>query len=375
MSTETELTIQDVTRLLQDPSPENRAIAAEKVSHVFSNTNVTEKERKIAEEIFRMMLKDAAVRVRQALSESLQENADLPHDIAMSLSTDVDDVALPMIQNSVVLSESDLVEIVETRGETLQKAVASRPDVSELVSEALIKTDNEDVVTTLVSNDKAKISENSYGTVLSNFGSNEKISGMMAMRSELPVNVAERLVSMVSDQLREHIMTHHKISGAMATDLLLEAREKATVSLLDGNDVATDVKALVQQLHDNKRLTPTLVMRALCTGDTAFFEHAIAVMCQIPVINAYKIIHEGGQVGLKKAFEKAEIPDQFVNVASAALELTNEMVETGGDDREMLRQLIMERVLTYFEFLEKEMDGESIDYLIGKLNSVSASAA
>lgn len=361
----------DVLKLLQDPSPENRAEAAKKVGEVFGAADLGDKEKAIAEDIFRTMLKDAAVRVRQALSESLKDNPAISADIVSSLAKDVDDVALPMIESSTVLSDADLIEIIETRGEALQMAVANREGVSEQVSDKLVDTANETVIGALVSNDSAKIAEKTFDRVLNEYGSNEAISSSIAQRSKLPMNVAERLVTMVSDHLRDHIMTHHDISSSMATDLLLEAREKATVGLLGaGNTSSQDVQSLVDQLYDNGRLTPTLVLRALCTGDTTFFETALAKMCKIPVSNAYKIIHAGGEAGLAKAFEVAKIPVQFVNLAQAALDLTDEMVETGGDDREKFHQLIIERVLTNFEFLEEELDVESIDYLIGKLKTV-----
>lgn len=51
----------------------------------------------------------------------------------------------------------------------------------------------------------------------------------------------------------------------------------------------------------------------------------------------------------------------------AALEVAEEMLETGGDDREMVKQLMIERVLTT---VEDSVDTENLDYLIGKLQKV-----
>ena len=59
-------------------------------------------ERVLAEDIFRIMVKDAEVRVRQALADNLKENLDLPRDVARALANDVDSVSLPIIQFSEV---------------------------------------------------------------------------------------------------------------------------------------------------------------------------------------------------------------------------------------------------------------------------------
>ena len=223
------LSIADVAKLLQDPSPENRAKAATSVGKTFSGNALTDSERAIAEDIFHAMLADAAVRVRSALSESLKENPNVPHDVAVSLAKDVDEVALPMIKSSSVLSDEDLIAIVETRGADLQKAVASRESVSASVADKLADTGNEDVVATLVANNGADISEETFDKVIDEFGENEKINEPIVMRDKLPIDVSERLVTLVSEKLQQHILSNHEVSASIATDLLLESREKATV--------------------------------------------------------------------------------------------------------------------------------------------------
>jgi uncharacterized protein (DUF2336 family) len=361
------LTGNDVSRLLQDPSPENRAEAAVKVSGAFNAGNLSDNERKIAETIFRTMIKDAAVLVRTALSESLADNPDVPHDVAKSLALDVAEVALPMIESSYVLTDEDLIEIIETKGEVEQQAIARRDTVSSTIADALVDTDNENVVASLVSNEGADISHATFEKVLDKFGDKEIVSDPLSRRAALPLKVSERLVTMVSDKIREHIMSRHDVSEAMASDLLLEAREKATVSLLGKNQLGYDVVGLVKQIHENERLTPTLIIRALCMGDVLFFETALSVLAGIPAINVYELIHDKGTLGLSKLFERAGIPEHFVKVAKAAMKVSEEMVRTSGDDRKIYQTLMIERVLTALES-EMETENESVDYLISKLN-------
>jgi len=358
----------DVAKLLQDPNGENRAVAATKVAATFDSSKLTDKEREIAESIFRHMVKDAEVRVRQALADSLKDNPNVPHDVATTLAKDVDQVALPIIEQSIVLTDADLMDIIQTSGLDAQKAVAGRASVSAELADALTENGNEEVVATLVGNEGADISESTYGKVLDKFGDSELVQSPLAQRSELPVSVAERLVTLVSEQLRDHIMTHHEVSSSVASDLLLESREKATVSLVEGESRDT-VEELVEQLYANKRLTPTLMLRALCLGDTTFFEVALARKVGIPVANAYKLVHDKGDMGLRRLFEAAKIPPQFLNMARAALQVADEMIITGGDDREQFKQLMIERVLTT---IEDDVDTDNLDYLIGKLQRVEA---
>ena len=149
--TETRLTESDVRNLLSDPSAETRAQTAAKLAIQFDQGDLSSSERAMAEEIFRIMVKDAEVRVREALAVNLKENPNVPHDVAITLAKDVDQVALPVLQFSELLSDEDLVQIVRSQSPAKQKAIASRPFVSAAVADAIVEGADKDAVVTLVS--------------------------------------------------------------------------------------------------------------------------------------------------------------------------------------------------------------------------------
>jgi uncharacterized protein (DUF2336 family) len=167
-------------------------------------------------------------------------------------------------------------------------------------------------------------------------------------------------------------LTHHELSANSAADLFLQAREKATVSLLDRDDESSNLAALVKQLHEHGRLTHTLLMRALCMGDMAFFEAGMAQLAGVPIVNAYKLIHDRGDLGLKALFERCGFSGDMVKIARAALKVIAETDYDGGDDDiERFKHRMIERVLTQFE---QGFDQENLDYLIAKLDNKTAHA-
>lgn len=364
MSDKDNLSKDDVSRLLNDTSADGRVAAAQKVASTFKSTSLSDEERKIAEDIFRVMMQDAAVRVRKALSESLQDNPNIPHDVAKTLAKDIEDVALPMVKSSSVLTDDDLIELIESSGEILQTAVAQRPSVSADIADALVDAGNEKVVAALVANDGADIQEDTFQKVLQKHGESDAVKAPMATRRNLPLSISEKLVTMVSDNLRQHILKNSDVGNALASDLLISSREKATVSLLEGGKDTQSVIDLVDQLYRNDRLTASLVVRALVMGDVTFFEAALARFADIPVYNAYKLVHDKGDLGLRRLFEIAKFPDALLPAARAALEVVEETLATTGDDKELFRQVMIERVLTS---IEDEVDTENLDYLIGRL--------
>lgn len=369
MSNNGSLSPADVERLLNDRSAAARAETVEKIAGSMTDTGFSETERREAEEIFRILVSDAEVLVRQTLAETLKSVPDLPHDIAKTLASDIADVATPMLSFSSALTDEDLFDIISSKSDLHQMAVASREVVSEAVSEKLADSGSEDVVATLMQNGGAEISDATYEKVLDQFGESEKIQAPMAHRSKLPITVTERLVTMVSDKLREHLVTHHEMSPGMATDLILESREKTMIGFIKDGASHSDLVDLIDQLHENNRLTPTIILRALCVGDVDFFETAMAKYSNIAVSNVHILVTDAGGNGLKQLCEKSNIPGGLQQIMRVGLDVANELDFDGTPgDRERYRNQVIERVLTHFQ---DEFDGENVDYLIAKLGNSS----
>jgi uncharacterized protein (DUF2336 family) len=365
----TTLTEADVVRLLTDPSGDTRAVTAEKIAKELGSAALTDRERQLAIDIVRAMVRDAEVRVREALSRNLKSSHDIPHDVALLLARDVESVALPVLEFSTVLTDADLVDIVRRSNGAKQVAVARRKTVSAPVVAALIDSKNGEAVATLVSNEGADLSEAALQRVLDSYGSEEAVQGSLVHRRDLPITVSERLVAIVSENLREYLVTHHELPAAVATDLVLESRERATVSLLPPGAESADVEQLVHQLRVNGRLTPSLILRALCMGDMQLFEASLAALARTSMDNARILIHDGGALGLKSLYMRAGLPERLYPAFRVAVDVWGETDFDGLDrDRERHVCRMIERILTQFE----DVGQDNLDYLLKKLNHLAA---
>ncbi|MBN2751428.1 MAG: DUF2336 domain-containing protein [Rhodospirillaceae bacterium] len=372
--TEARLTESDVRKLLADPSSNNRAETAAKLAIEFDQGNLSPSERAMAEQIFRIMVKDAEVRVREALSINLKENPNVPHDVAVTLAQDVDQVALPVLLFSELLSDDDLVQIVRSQNPQKQKAIATRAHVSATVAEAIVEDAGKEAVVALVSNDGADIPEKSLDRVIDKYGDDEAVQTPMVRRSVLPVTIVERLVHQVSENLREHLLTHHEMPPSMAADLILQARERATIGLSTDSS-EDDVERLVNQLYNNGRLTPSIVLRALCMGDMKFFEYAMARRVGIPVMNARMLIHDSGALGLDGLYTKSGMPQSFYPAIRAAIAVAKEMNYDGEEgDRERYARRMLERILTQYGDLGVDFDNDDLEYLLTKMSTLPATS-
>lgn len=369
----TSLSDEDVKRLLADRSPVTRAETAAKIARDFDRGKITSEQRRIAEDIFRLLVKDAEVRVREALAHNLKDSPTLPHDVAAALARDVDSVALPMLASSQVLTDDDLVEIVRLQGGTQkQAAIAGRATVSERVAGELVEAGDEVSVATLLANTGAHVSDASLGRAVDRFGTDEKVQTAIVGRPKLPMAVAERLVYMVSESLKDQLVRRHELPAALTTDLILQSRERATIGLSADADAA-DVEKLVNQLHENGRLTPSIVMRSLCMGDLGFFEAAMARLAGVPLANARRLIYDEGQLGLKALYEKAKMPPAQYIAMRAATAVARETDYDGGDrDRDRHARRMIERILTQYGDLGVDLESDDLEYLLHKLAQLPA---
>lgn len=369
---EQKLTAEDVARLLRDPSGDVRADTARKLALQYDTPNLSPSERQLAEDIFRLMLRDAEVRVREFLALNLKGNPLVPHDVAMTLTEDVDRVALPMIEFSQVLTPEDLTEIVHGHDTQRQKAIARRDGLVASVTDALVEEGGAEVAATLAANQTATITEGAMLRMVERFGNDPAVQAPLVHRAHLPVTVSERLVHRVSEALKDHILKNHELPPSVAADLVMQSRERAVITL-STESTEDDVERLVSQMNEHGRLTPSIVIRAICMGDLKFFEYALAVKTGLPVINTRQLIHDSGKLGLKGIFEKASLPESLYPAARAALAVAREMDYDGGaNDLERYQRRMIERVLTQYGDLGVDLDGNDLEYLLSKMNQLSA---
>jgi len=365
------LTQADVARLLAEPSASVRAEVADKLAREIDSTTLTQAELQLATDIVRVMARDVELAVRRALSENLRRARHLPHDVAVRLANDVEAVALPILADSPVLTDTDLMAIVHQGSSEKQEAIAGRDNVSEQVADALATNGSEAAVAALMANAAARIAEASLGTAIDRFAASDRVKSSMVHRANLPASIAERLVVMVSDKLQSYLVGHHELPLSLATDMVLQSRERATLHFSLGSS-EQELERLVRQMHRNQRLTPLLVLRALCLGDLAFFEMALAVMAHIPVRNARILIHDAGPNGLASLYEKAGMPPRLLPAIRVAVDVVRGTEFDGGErDRERYRSRVITRILTQFEDLPQE----DLDYLLDKLGDVLTVAA
>ncbi len=363
------LTDEDIRLLVKGGSADDRAIAAHKICrHIDAGgANLSDEEREQAYEILRVMADDAAELVRRALAVTLRSSPLVPHDIAVQLAKDVESVALPMLNFSPVFTDQDLCEIVRVGGPIRQVAIASRPMLSERVTSTIVDHGVEKAVEVCCANDNASFAETTLQTVVQRFAKSEAVLAAVAYRQALPMAVTEKLITVVSDQLRDHLINHQSITPKLALEIAMGSRERATIDLVDQAGRTPDVQSFVGHLNQAGRLSASLLLRALAHGHMAFFEWGVAELAQVPHHRTWLMVHDAGPLGLKAIYERAGLPARLFPAFRAAVDTFHTLEQEGGmPDAAAFQERMLQRFLTQ----PRGATREDMDYLVDKLDRV-----
>lgn len=370
-TTRSALTEADIRLLVRGSAPEERALVAHRLCRHMDRAGLTDEERAEAQEILRLMAQDAAEQVRRALAVTLRASPLVPRDVANRLARDLESIAVPVLNFSPAFSDDDLVEIVRAGSSVRQGAIARRPLLSETVTTAIAEVADEDVVRTAADNRGACFSELGLQTAIDRFEACKPVLASVASRNALPATVSERLVTLVSGELREHLLSRHAVSAQTALTVVIGTRERASLDLVERAARASDLPAFVAHLRRSQRLTPSLLLRALANGHMGFFERGLAELSGVPHHRTWLMVHDAGELGLAAIYERAGLPSRLLPAFRAAVDTFHSVEFDGGPDD---LQRFQRRMLQRFMSRPHSMSHDDVDYLLDKIDLLSLEA-
>ncbi len=284
-----------------------------------AQSGLTERELTLAFEILRLLVDKVEVRIRRHIADYLADRKDVPTDLIQFLANDEITVAYPIILHSELLREEDLLKIVVEQSVRHRQAVAIRPYVSSDVTDKLVEFDEAEVLTTLICNETAEISETSMQVLVDRSLEIEAYREPLAHRKEMTPTLAGRMYVWVGDALRDYIVHNFQIDPDTVSDSLSHAADTRDGPASQATGTPPQRGAALSEIPsppaDEEQDGGHALLRYLNTSDIPAFESAFAGRLNLSVQAMGVILYDSTLEALAIAAKAASIaPEVFSEI-------------------------------------------------------------
>jgi len=300
--------LDELVALARDKTAKGRAVLAQTVSDVFFDERkvLTDREKALMVDILRQLIHDVEMPIRRMLAGRLADQPSAPRELVIELANDEIDVAHALLVRSDVLRDAELIEIIRHRTLEHRLAVAVRKPLSEVVSDMLVGTEDEDVILALLGNPDAKISAATIEYLVEESRRIDRFRSPLLHRDDLPRALAKRMYWWVSAALRKHILGKYAIDPTELDDTL-----ERTIQSMTGSSGPPAIKRepndLAETLVEAGYATPKFLVEVLRDGEVALFEALMARLTDLRGVLIRRFIYEPGGEALAVACRAIDI--------------------------------------------------------------------
>ncbi len=227
--------------------------------------------------ILRLLALDQLDRVRRIIAEELKDMPQAPLDVIRQLAWDKElKVRLPLLEFSPLLSDTELLDVMASASvPQVAEVIARRRNISERVSEAIVRSNQPQAIANLLDNPTAKINEASMEQIVDRAPQYVLWHEPLLKRPELTTHTIDRIAHFISISLIRILEEDRQLKPEMASSLMQAVSVRLKSSQADRNRVA---EIRVHEKHLAGELTQDEVLKYLDFGEQEFVLYALAVL-------------------------------------------------------------------------------------------------
>lgn len=257
--------IDEIEASFRNASSERRATALRRITDLFLDgaDDFDEEQIGVFDDVLCQLIhkieRDAIVE----LSHSISRVVRAPGTLTRHLSRHDDiDIAGPVLRHSPMLSDGDLIEIAQTKGQSHLVAIACRRAVSESVTDVLVDRGNPEVLTTVAGNVGARFSTNGMSILLGKAETSAEVAAAVITRADLSPDMFRKLVARATAAVQQRLLA--TTQPAMRARLQSVLQDVSLKMLRDTSDAraTTEIRRSPQVDLDRTRLRAELAEHA-----------------------------------------------------------------------------------------------------------------
>ena len=330
---------------------EDRSALAEAIGDLClkMGRTLSKSEKALAYDIITALIRDVEAQVRAALSEQLAEQSDAPKDLILKMANDVIEVARPVLVRSVVLQDNDLVNLILSKAESHQMAIAQRDELSAQVTDKLVATENSSVIQAALLNDGAKFSERTMEHLVNLSREDQTIQEPLVKRDELTVDQARRMYEFVGFSMRKALSERVEKTGESIKIDMDKVVDQAVADALGQNDFLSplDQPDAYSGLGGfGFKPHPRLLVGALEQNDLFKFEELFQELTDLTEQGATRVLYDSGPEAIAIAckatgFDRKNFADLLA------------YLQGGGEPEKYRQTSAYLKIVDYFERIDR----------------------
>jgi uncharacterized protein (DUF2336 family) len=286
--------LQDLIDLAREPSSDKRRELLRQVTDVFFANPAAHAGTELAlfDAVLTQLAGEMEAVVRAELATRMAPAADAPSGLVRSLAADPSiEVARPVLEGSVALSEDDLIKLAGQHGQAHLQAISRRAAVPEAVSDLIVERGDDETLGVLLGNEGAALSREAHEAAVERAEANADLHEAVVSRRSLPVDLLNEMYFVVEARLRTEILERNAELDPDTLEAALAAGRNR-VAAMDGAlpaDYATaerDVRSLVSR----RALTPKALASMLRNRESTKFMVALSELAGIDFHTARLIL-------------------------------------------------------------------------------------
>lgn len=194
--------------LANEGSGEKRRELLVQLTNIFVETSPqrTEQEGVLFDDIFAAVAADLETSVKAELARNIAHSKAPLARTARRLALEPIEIAQPIVEHSSSLADTDLLEVVRTRGDDHHLAVARRRGLSPQVSGALVENGSDRVVSSLLENETARLDRATFEKVAERASANPQLHAPFVKNRNVPLDLLNAIYLEVAENLRRQIL-------------------------------------------------------------------------------------------------------------------------------------------------------------------------
>lgn len=236
------------------------------------------------DEVFKALVAVIEVKTRVTLARHLATNPDAPATLVRAFALDDDiAVAAPVLSQSTALCDSDLVASARTQSQGHLYAIAQRRDISEVITEILIKRGDSNVVHAVAKNAGAQISDRSFHDLVLRAGDDSELALHVGSRRDIPRHHFLNLLENASAAVCRRMLAANPHLADAVQGAVTEVIDEINLDIRNKSPGHAKAKKKVRRLKYWRELEEAKVHSAARAQDFEQTVLALSILARCPI--------------------------------------------------------------------------------------------